>query len=97
MVYDNVKFQIIIEGRTIVWTLKNCLHAPDVPINLISVSALQEHHMSMTLSFQKTTITFSKLHPQLGSLSFDAEVICQLSLLHLNYVTANTEPSIINS
>jgi hypothetical protein len=35
-----VKFHLMINGKKIVWTLKNCLHTPDVPINLISVGAL---------------------------------------------------------
>jgi hypothetical protein len=39
----DVKFRMILNGHTILWTLKNCLHAPMVPINLISVGALQEH------------------------------------------------------
>ena len=88
----NVKFCIIIGGKTITWTLKNCLHAPDVPINLISVGALQEHHMSVTFSFQKMIIAFLSSHPQLGGLSFDAQVICQLSLLHLNYIPTAAMP-----
>ena len=47
----DVKIRLIIDGKTIIWTLTNCLHAPDVPINLISVGALQEHHMSVYFSF----------------------------------------------
>ena len=88
----DVKFHIVIQGKTINWTLRNCLHAPDVPINLISVGALQEHHMSVTFSFQKTTIAFPCSHPQLRGLSFDAEVVRRLSLLHLNYIPANIPP-----
>ena len=53
----DVKIKLVIEGKTIFWTLKNCLHAPDVPINLISVGALQEHNMSIVFSFQHTTIS----------------------------------------
>ena len=86
----NVKFRIVVAGKMIIWTLKNCLHAPSVPINLISIGALQEHHMSVVFSFQKTTIAFPSSHPQLGGLSFDAQVIRRLSLLHLNYIHANT-------
>jgi hypothetical protein len=91
----DVKFCIVIKGQTVIWTLKNCLHAPDVPINLISVSALQEHHMSITFSFQKTTIAFLTSHPQLSGLSFDAKVIHRLSLLHLDYITSTTKPPAI--
>ena len=70
----DIKIKLMIDGKTITWTLWNCLHAPTVPINLISVSALQEHHMSVVFSFQKTTISFPSIHPQLSGLSFDAYV-----------------------
>jgi hypothetical protein len=66
--------------------LKKCLHTPDAPINLILVGALQEHHMLITFSFQKTMIAFPESHPQLGGLSFHTEVVYCLSLLHLNYI-----------
>ena len=62
----DVKIKLRIGDKSIVWTLRNCLHAPDVPINLISVSALQEHHMSVTFSFQKTTISFPPEHSDLS-------------------------------
>lgn len=88
----DVKFRISIEGKMIVWMLCNCLHASEVPINLISVGALQEHHMSVMFSYQRTTIAFPISHPQLGGLSFDAEVVCWLSLLHLSYIPAPTKP-----
>ena len=58
----------------IIWTLTNCLHAPDVPINLISVGALQDHHMSVTFSFQKTTFSLPLDHTELSGISFDAYV-----------------------
>jgi hypothetical protein len=71
----DVKIKLLLgDHRTVIWTLKNCLHAPDVPINLISVGALQEHHMSINFSFQKTTISFPIDHPHLSGLSFDAYV-----------------------
>ena len=84
----DVKFCIVIKGTPIIWTLKSCLHAPDVPINLISVGALQEHHMSVTFAFQKTTIAFPNTHSTLAGLSFEAEVIRRLSLLYLNFIPA---------
>ena len=82
----DIKIKLMIDGKTITWTLWNCLHAPTVPINLISVSALQEHHMSVVFSFQKTTISFPSTHPQLPGLSFDAYVTRRLSLLNLEFI-----------
>jgi hypothetical protein len=83
----DVKIRLTLGGQTVTWTLQNCLHAPNVPINLISVGALQEHHMSVTFSFQKTTISFPSDHPQLSGLSFDANVTRRLSLLSLEFIT----------
>ena len=88
----DVKIKLSIGNRNVVWTLTNCLHAPNVPINLISVGALQEHCMSVTFSFQKTTISFPTNHPQLSGLSFDAHVTRRLSLLNLNFILPPTLP-----
>ena len=82
----DVKIRLRIGDKNVVWTLTNCLHAPDVPINLISVGALQEHHMSVSFSFRKTTISFPQDHPHLSGLSFDAFVARRLSLLNLNFI-----------
>ena len=82
----DIKIKLIINGKIITWTLRNCLHAPTVPINLISVGTLQEHHLSVVFSFQKTTISFPPDHPQLSGLSFDAYVTRRLSLLNLEFI-----------
>ena len=82
----DVKIRLKIGDKYINWTLRDCLHAPTVPINLISVGALQEHHMSITFFFQKTTISFPPDHPQLSGLLFDAYVTCHLSLLNLEFL-----------
>jgi hypothetical protein len=47
----DVKFHMILNGHTIIWTLKNCLHALTASVNLISVGALQEHHISVMFSY----------------------------------------------
>lgn len=88
----DVKIKLMIGNKTISWTLRNCLHAPDVPINLISVGALQEHHMSIVFSFQKTTISFPPDHPDLSGLSFDAHVMRRLSLLNLDFILPPIAP-----
>ena len=88
----DVKIKLVIDNRTIIWTLTNCLHAPSVPINLISVGALQEHRMSVVFSFNKTTISFPHDHHHLSGLSFDAHVSRRLSLLNLEFVSPPTLP-----
>src|ERR1700678_2703938 len=89
----DIKIKLTFGDRTVTWTLRNCLHAPDVPINLISVGALQEHHMSVAFSFQKTTIIFPSDHPQLSTLSFDAHVNRRLSLLNHDFILPQNTPS----
>lgn len=88
----DVKIRLTIGDKTIIWTLWNCLHAPTVPINLVSVSALQEHHMTVAFSFQKTTISFPPDHPHLSGLSFDAHITCCLSLLSLDFILPSIPP-----
>ena len=82
----DVKIKLKIGDKNITWTLRDCLHAPSVPINLISVGALQEHHMSVLFSFRKTMISFPPDHPHLSGLSFDAHVTRRLSLLNLEFL-----------
>ena len=84
----DVKFRLVLNGHTIIWTLKNCLHAPTAPINLISVGALQEHHLSVTFSHRKTTISFPPDRSDLQGLSFEATVQRRLSFLNLDFITA---------
>ena len=88
----NVKIKLTVGGKNITWTLRNCLHTPSVPINFISVGALQEHHMSIVFAFQKTTIFFPPDHPELSALSFDAYVMRRFSLLNLTFVPLSTTP-----
>ena len=88
----DVKIRLTIGGKNIIWTLKNCLHAPNVPINLISVGALQEHNMSVVFSFQKTTISFPSNHPHLSGLSFDAHVARRLSFINLDFILPPISP-----
>ena len=88
----DVKIKLVIGDKIITWTLTKCLHAPDVPINLISVGTLQEHQMSVNFSFQKTTITFPPDHPYLSNVSFDAHVTRRLSLLNLDFIPPTEIP-----
>ncbi|KAG6871232.1 hypothetical protein C0993_003628, partial [Termitomyces sp. T159_Od127] len=40
-----VCFQAHINGKTIIITLPDCLHAPDVPINLLSVGSMTDRNL----------------------------------------------------
>ena len=41
----DVKFHVPFGQQQIILTLRDCLHAPDAPLNLLSVGAMQEKHM----------------------------------------------------
>jgi len=80
------------------WTLRNCLHAPDCPINLISVGTLTEARMSVNFAPDSiTTLTFPDDSEKLGRLSgksFLAKVINKLSFLDCNFVYPSSDPTI---
>ena len=86
----DIKIKLLLGDKMVIWTLRNCLHAPDIPINLISVGAQQEHHMSITFSFQKMIISFPEDHTHLSGLSFHAYVTNRLSLLNLDFLPPST-------
>jgi hypothetical protein len=71
------------------WMLRNCLHAPDCPINLISVSTLNDAHMTVNFAPNSvTTLTFPDDPKKLGCLagkSFPVKVINKLSFLDCNF------------
>ncbi len=68
-------------GQHIVVRLLDCLHAPDVPMNLISISALTERRMYLLFGNNWTSINFPKDHPSLSGVRFAAAVLGRLSFL----------------
>ena len=82
----DVKFQVQCGARSIVLTLRDCLHAPSAPINLLSVGAMQERRMRVHFDEDSTTIHFPSNHPDFAGLSFKATVLRRLSFLHCDFV-----------
>ena len=81
-----VRFRVSSSSRTVTFILHDCLHAPDAPINLISVGALTEKGAIFTFSRGQTTISFPSDHPVLPSFSFDATVSNRLSFLNCDFI-----------
>jgi hypothetical protein len=98
----DVDFRYPYGNRTVVFTLRGCLHAPSAPINLLSVGALVEHGMSCLFSPGGITkLYFSDDHPVLPDFVFRATVSNRLSFLKLNFIcptpsrpAVSTEPSV---
>jgi len=80
------------------WTLRNCLHAPDCPINLISIGMLNEARMSMNFTPDSVTmLTFPDDPGKLGQVagkSFPAKVINKLSFLDCNFTYPAPDPTV---
>ncbi len=68
-------------GQRVIVRLLDCLHAPDVPMNLISVGALTERRMFLLFGNNWTSINFPKDHPTLAGVRFSATVLGRLSFL----------------
>ena len=87
-----VRFRVVSGGRTVTFILNDCLHAPDAPINLISVGALTEKDAVFTFRKDVTTISFPHDHPVLPSFSFHASVLHRLSFLNCDFIRPSASP-----
>ena len=86
-------FRVSSGGRSVVFVLHDCLHAPDAPINLLSVGALAEKGVNCLFSKDSTTISLPATHPDLPSFSFSAVVLHRLSFLNCDFVLPPVPPS----
>ena len=88
-----VRFRVTSGGRSVVFILKDCLHAPEAPINLISVGALNEKGAIFTFGPDRTTISFPATHPLLPNFSFDAVPFRRLSFLNCAFILPTPSPT----
>jgi len=89
---------ISLAGRRIELVLPNCLHAPDVPINLFSVGDLQEngfrvHFEPGTLNPYTNTV-FPSTHATLPNFCLQAEFINRLSFLSCDFRSTVAMPAV---
>ncbi|PBK65755.1 hypothetical protein ARMSODRAFT_1022185 [Armillaria solidipes] len=80
------QFTVDDDGQTSTIILRDCLHASEAPINLISVGALTEHGMYIGFRKNKTTCYFPKNHKTLQGLSFKTNIVRHLSFLECNLI-----------
>ena len=88
----DVSFRVPYEDRFLIFTLRACLHAPDAPINLLSVGALTERGMTVTFNplGAPTILSYPSTDSVLPNFSMTAEVIHRLSFLKLDFVSPST-------
>jgi hypothetical protein len=82
----DVKFHVSFGQQQIILTLRDCLHAPDAPLNLLSVGAMQEKHMRIHFNEEETIIHFPSDHPVLSRHTINAVVFRQLSFLQCDFL-----------
>ena len=77
----NVSFRVPFQDRFVIFTLRGCLHAPDAPLHLLSVGALNERGMTVTFNTfgHSTILSFPSSDPELPGFYMSAEVIRRLS------------------
>jgi hypothetical protein len=84
----DVEFRYPFGERHVIFTLRNCLHAPSAPINLLSVGALVERGMSCLFSPGGITkVSYPDTHPKLPGFAFSATVLNRLSFLNLAFIS----------
>ena len=78
------------------FVLKDCLHAPDAPVNLLSVGAMTEKGATFTFApgcTDCTSIVFPTPQPSLpDNFPFTATLMHRLSFLHCDFVTPSSQP-----
>ena len=97
----NVSFRVPFQDRFVVFTLRGCLHAPDAPLNLLSVGALNERGMTVTFNTcgAPTTLSYPLTDPMLPGFSMSADVIRRLSFLKLDFIypSMTSSPSVFQA
>ncbi|RDB27573.1 Retrovirus-related Pol polyprotein from transposon TNT 1-94 [Hypsizygus marmoreus] len=87
-----VRFRVLVDGQPLVIRMQDCLHAPDVPINLLSVGAMTERNMKVVFEKQITSVLFPKSIPSLEGSAFMAAVHHRLSFLYCDFILPPTDP-----
>ena len=89
----DVSFHSPFGAHHVLFTLRGCLHAPDAPINLLSVGSLVKRGMSALFTPGRLTmVSLPSDHLTLPAFSFSATVHNRLSFLKLDFI-----PPVISS
>ena len=92
----DVSFHSPFGEHLVLFSLCGCLHAPDTPINLLSVGSLVERGMSALFTpGGLTTISFPSDHLNLPAFSFSTTVHNHLSFLKLDFVLPVVSPAVL--
>lgn len=73
-----------------VLVLKDCLYAPDIPINLLSVGSMMENDVRLTFEKEATTLYFPSTSKNPNGESLQATVHDRLLFLYCNFILPNS-------
>ena len=97
LAHGEVCFDIFIGGQLHTICLQDCLHAPDMPINLLSVGAMTEWDFKIYFEKLGTFVHLPLTSSSMTRLTFMATVINHLSFLHCDFVLPPvTAPSLLH-
>lgn len=86
LAHSDVKFLTHIDRKTVILVLKDCLHAPDVSINLLSVGLMVENDMKLMFEKDSTSLFFPSTLKHLGSKSITATVYKKLLFIFCDFM-----------
>ena len=92
----DVTLRLPYNGRFVAVVLRNCLHAPDVPLHLLSVGVLQHSQIAIRFEPQSgqdppyTALVFPRDHPVLPGFALRATLVRRLSFLACDFVPASS-------
>ena len=90
----SVRFRLTSGDRSAVFVLKDCLHAPDAPLNLISVGAMTEKGATFTFAPGHTSVLFPTPQPSVPDFLFPATLLHRLSFLNCDFVLPSSSSSV---
>ena len=80
------RFTVLVDGRLHTICLRDCLHAPDMPINLISIGAMAEWDFKVNFEKGCMSVHLPWSSSSVTLLTFLATVVNRLSFLHCDFI-----------
>jgi len=81
-----VRFRVLFQGQERIVRMRECLHAPDVPVNLLSVGAMAEKSVHVIFEKGAMTIHFPHSSVDVDGVSLSAVVAHRLSFLRCDFL-----------
>ena len=91
-----VHFQVNLDGTECTVRICDCLHAPDIPINLFLVGAMQEKDLVLVFGSKLTMIHLPWTMTEHDGLTIEATFMHRLSFLHCKFLLPPNALSLVS-